>query len=439
MTTLTPGLLVTVSCCEGEGGKVYEGEVPFTSYSVGNLTQLRDKLPSADFVRINIGEPSQAIAVASKYPDTPVGLVRMEFVISQEIRIHPMALVALSAAQEEEEVSDFVCACCASAAADTKAALREIASRLPVTDSAYIRETCAGCKCPGEWFIQTLAQNLATIASAFYPKPVLIRTSDFKTNEYEALIGAALFESHEENPLLGFRGVARYTDLRYEAAFRLEVKAIDYLRRELGLHNVEVLVPFVRSPDEGARVLAILRDEGALTDADSHPLKVNLMCELPTNALLLEDYLQHGFDAVSIGSNDLAMLTCGIDRDSADLAARYGGVVDEATYCLMCLALDKGQHVGKCVGVCGEAGTDPDLLRRLLAHGGLGYVSVNPSSLVPVMREIGAILEASPSIRQHNEHHALPTLRRGHPDEALKGSTTSPTRRSEEASNTLPE
>ena len=411
MTTLSPGLLVTVSCCEGEQGKVYAGEVPYTTCNIGDLEEFRSKLPSPAFVRINIGEPSQAMAVSSTYPHTPVGLVRMEFVISQEIRIHPMALVALSAA-EASPPGSAVCACCAASSPASLAALRDRAARLPVTETAYIRAVCADYECPGQWFVQTLAQNLATIASAFYPEPVLIRTSDFKTNEYEALIGAALFEKHEENPLLGFRGAARYTDPSYETAFRLEVKAINYLRDELGLTNVEVLVPFVRSPEEGAQVRAILLDEGA-----SATLKVNLMCELPTNALLLEDYLEH-FDGVSIGTNDLAMLTCGIDRDSADLARRYGGGVDEATYRLMCLALDKGLRAGKCVGICGEAATNPDLLRRLLAHGGLGYLSVNPGSLVPVMREVGAILDSNPSIRKHNQHSTLPTLRRGHPQAA---------------------
>lgn len=391
---LSEGQVITVSCCEGEEGKVYAGDVPFHPNSVGNLSELRCALPSPDFVRINIGEPSRAIAVASTYPDTPVGLVRMEFVVSQEIGIHPMALVVLSNSNE----GLARCTCRAHSSCEKH---REMASRLTVCEAAFIHQISANHTSPADWFVDTLVQNLGTIAAAFYPQSVIIRSSDFKTNEYEELIGAAPFEKHEENPLLGFRGAARYTDPRYEEAFRLEVRAIHYLRTKLGLTNVELLIPFVRSPSEGGRVMDILRDEGAL-GVGVHDLKVNLMLELPTNALLLDEYLRH-FDGVSIGTNDLSMLVCGVDRDSADLSHVYGGAVDDATLRLITLALDKGLKQGVSIGLCGEAGTDPQLLRRLLGHGGLGYVSVNASSLIPVTKSIGEILDQDPSIRQRRE------------------------------------
>jgi pyruvate, water dikinase len=382
---------VTVSCCEGEHGKVYLGAVPFTSKCVGSVSELRGAMPSPLMVRLNLGDPSLAFRAAMMSCGGGVGLVRMEFIVANSVCVHPMALIEAASSPSSSSTSS---------------------SCLTPCEAAFIRERCRLFRNPTDYFVRTLAENLGIIAAAFWPAPVNIRFSDFKSNEYAQLIAASAFEQEDEdNPLLGFRGACRYVDPRYEAAFRLEVRAVRYLRESLGLTNIQVLVPFCRSVAEAKRVMEMLSEEGlpvkgAMTASASSSvggecgpegsddrLTVNMMLELPGNVMMMEE-LMEVFDGFSIGSNDMAMLCLGVDRDSASLGQLYAGVeggegmLDESTTRMITMAIDRARAGGAPIGLCGEAATDPQLVQRLLGHG-VNYLSVNPSSAVQVMRLVG--------------------------------------------------
>lgn len=341
-TAIKDGMEVTVSCAEGDSGYVYQGLLPFeiNRLDVDNMP----KLPVD--VMLNVGNPERAFAFQS-VPNAGVGLARLEFLISNTIGIHPKALLNF------DSLSD----------AKVKAV---IAKRI----SAY--------PSPVEYYIERLKEGIATIASAFYPKKVIVRLSDFKSNEYANLIGGELYEPAEENPMLGFRGASRYVSDDFKECFALECEAVKRVREQMGLTNVEVMIPFVRSVQEAKQVIDILEAFG-LKRGDNG-LRVIMMCELPTNALLAEQYLQH-FDGFSIGSNDLTQLTLGLDRDSALVADAFDER-DEAVKSLLAMAIKACKEQGKYVGICGQGPSDhKDFAQWLMEHG-IESMSLNPDSVL---------------------------------------------------------
>jgi pyruvate, water dikinase len=323
-------------------GTVYAGEVPFTvdQADVGALARPRTK------VMLILGNPDSAFQM-SFLPNDGVGLARMEFIITEYIKAHPMALL-----------------------------------HPEVIDDPAVREQLAAltyCNADGsEFFVQKLSEGIGTIAAAFYPKPVIVRMSDFKTNEYANLVGGAQFEPKEANPMLGFRGASRYIDTGFRPCFELECRALKRVREEIGLDNVQVMVPFVRSLSEARQVSELLAQNGLARGTAG--LKVIMMCELPTNALLAEQYLEY-FDGMSIGSNDLTQLTLGLDRDSA-LVAKLFDERDEAVKALLSLAIRACLKRDKYIGICGQGPSDhPELARWLVAQG-IESLSLNPDTVV---------------------------------------------------------
>lgn len=350
------GQTVTVSCAEGENGYVYEGQLPFhtETYDLGTIGRPKTKL------MLNVGNPEQAFAF-SALPNDGVGLARLEFIINTNIRVHPRALL-------EYESLD--------------SRLREDIDR-----------TIAGYPGPREFYIGRLAEGVATIAAAFYPKPVIVRLSDFKSNEYAALIGGEAFEPKEENPMLGFRGASRYPSEDFAACFALECAAINKVRDEMDLTNVAVMIPFVRTVDEAADVLELLKKEGLARGEKG--LKVYLMCEIPANALLAEKFLKY-CDGFSIGSNDLTQLTLGVDRDSERLSGYDER--NEAVLQLMDLAIRSCKKHHKYIGICGQAPSDFPEITRWLVDAGIDSISLNPDS---ILRMTQVVLEAEKDMRAY--------------------------------------
>ncbi|MDA8348189.1 MAG: phosphoenolpyruvate synthase, partial [Pseudomonadota bacterium] len=296
-------------------------------------------------IMMNVGNPDRAFSFAGT-PNRGVGLARLEFIINRMIGVHPRALL------EYEQLD---------------AALKE-----------QVRAQMAGYDDPVGFYVTKLTEGIAQIAAAFAPEPVIVRLSDFKSNEYANLIGGRRYEPHEENPMLGFRGAARYVDERFRPCFELECRAIKRVREAMGLTNVQVMVPFVRSVEEGRRVTELLAANGLRRGEGG--LKVVMMCELPTNALLAEQYLEH-FDGMSIGSNDLTQLTLGLDRDSA-IVARQFDERDAAVRRLIGMAISACRAQGKYIGICGQGPSDhPDLARWLLEQG-IESLSLNPDTVV---------------------------------------------------------
>jgi pyruvate, water dikinase len=335
------GQEVTVSCAEGDTGHVYEGLLQFERKEVE-----LDSLPKIPVkIMMNVGNPDRAFDFAS-IPNHGVGLARLEFIINRMIGVHPRALL-------EFERLD--------------AGLRE-----------QIRAQMAGYSDPVGFYVEKLAEGIAQIAAAFAPEPVIVRLSDFKSNEYANLIGGARYEPHEENPMLGFRGAMRYVDETFRPCFELECRALKRVRETMGLSNVQVMVPFVRSLEEARAVTELLRQNGLARGTAG--LKVIMMCELPTNALLAEKYLEY-FDGMSIGSNDMTQLTLGLDRDSA-IVARHFDERDEAVRQLLAMAIAACRRRGKYVGICGQGPSDhPDLARWLLEQG-IESMPLNPDTVV---------------------------------------------------------
>ena len=340
---------VTVSCVDGSTGHVYRGILPFT---VERLDHSGHE-PTRTDLMINLGNPEQAFGLAS-LPAAGVGLARLEFIINNRIGVHPRALL-------EYDTLD----------AETR---------------AEIDRHTAGYDDLREYYIQTLAEGVGTIAAAFHPRPVIVRLSDFKSNEYAAMIGGEGFEPHEENPMLGFRGASRYYADSFAEAFALECEALRRVRERMGLTNAQVMLPFVRSVEEVDRVLDLMATAGL--ERGRHELKVYLMCEIPANALLADEFLER-VDGFSIGSNDLTQLTLGVDRDSSLIEG-----LDErnpAVLKLMGMAIEACRRQGKYIGICGQAPSDfPEISRWLVEHG-ISSLSLNPDSLLP-MQEI--VLEA---------------------------------------------
>lgn len=339
---LKTGSIVTVSCAAGESGNVYAGKVPFEISS----TALAELPRPNTRIMMNLGDPDQAYHNAM-LPNDGVGLARMEFIINEFIGVHPMALANPKKLKT--------------------AALREA-----------IRRLTENFKAPQDYFVQKLSEGVGTIAAAFYPKPVIVRLSDFKTNEYAHLLGGAQFEPMEENPMLGFRGASRYAHPAYAAGFALECRALRRVREDMGLHNLKIMVPFCRREEEAARVIKAMAQNG-LKRGDNG-LEIYMMCEIPNNVIRIDAFSQF-FDGFSIGSNDLTQLTLGVDRDSEivafDFDERDPGMTE-----MLRLAVDGAHRNKRHVGICGEAPANYPEVAQQLALWGIDSISVNPSSIV---------------------------------------------------------
>ncbi len=338
---ISDGAEVTVSCAEGDEGFIYAGLLDFeeTQIELDGLPELPVK------IMMNVGNPDRAFDFAS-IPNRGVGLARLEFIINRMIGVHPQALL-------------------------------EYDKQAPDVKQA-IDEQMAGYNEPVSFFVEKLAEGVASIAAAFAPEPVIVRMSDFKSNEYANLIGGDRYEPDEENPMLGFRGAARYVSDDFRPCFDLECAAIKRVRNDMGLKNVQVMIPFVRTVEQGKDVIDILETNGLKRGEDG--LKVVMMSELPTNALLADQYLDH-FDGMSIGSNDMTQLALGLDRDSA-LIADIFDERDDAVLALLKLTIDACKARGKYVGICGQGPSDhPDLARWLLDQG-IESMSLNPDTVV---------------------------------------------------------
>ncbi len=338
--SIEDGQEVTVSCVEGDSGFVYEGLLPYSSEQV-DLSNLQH--PQTGIMLI-VGNPVQALEFAA-FPNDGVGLARLEFIINNSIGIHPRAVL------EHSHLPDDI--------------QQQIASR------------SAGYASPRDFYINRLAEGVGTIAAAFYPKPVIVRMSDFKSNEYAALLGGADFEPHEENPMLGFRGASRYYSAAFAECFALECAAMKKVREEMGLDNLELMIPFARTVDEVQQVMEMMARQGLRRGENG--LQIKLMCEVPANALLASQFLEH-CDGFSIGSNDLTQLTLGVDRDSGLLGAYDER--NEAVTLLMGMAIDACQAAGKYVGICGQAPSDFPEITRWLVQQGIASISLNPDSVL---------------------------------------------------------
>ena len=348
--TLETGADVTVSCSEGAQGNIYEGHVDFKIERRAVTSEGRPRTQ----VMMNVGDPDHAFALAA-LPNDGVGLARLEFIINNHIGIHPMALVRYPRLKREEDV-------------------REIDRRINEED-------------PRDFFIRNLAEGIGRIAAAFYPKPVIVRMSDFKSNEYARLIGGQEFEPVEENPMLGFRGASRYYDDRYREGFRLECMALRRVREEMGLTNVKAMIPFCRTVEEGEKVIELMREQGL--KQGEHGLEIYAMCELPANVVFADEFLRI-FDGYSIGSNDLTQLALGLDRDSemvAHLFDERNGAVEK----MIAQAIDAAHRAGKKIGICGQAPSDYPEFARFLVERGITSISLNPDT---VIQTTGIILNA---------------------------------------------
>lgn len=342
LDAIKDGQIVTVSCAEGDTGFIYDGSLPFERH-VADL----DKMPPAPLkVMMNVANPERAFDFAM-LPNAGVGLARLEMIIASHIGIHPKALLEY-----------------ASQDADTK-------KKIDAKIAGYGND-------PVQFYVDRLAEGIATITASFAPHPVIVRLSDFKSNEYANLIGGTRYEPHEENPMIGFRGASRYVDPSFSDAFALECQAVLKVREEMGLTNCWIMIPFVRTLDEGRRVLEVLEKNGLRKGENG--LKIIMMCEVPSNALLADEFLEI-FDGFSIGSNDLTQLSLGLDRDSA-IVAHLFDERDPAVKKLLAMAISAARAKGKYVGICGQGPSDhPDLAEWLMDQG-IESVSLNPDTVV---------------------------------------------------------
>ncbi|HET7655391.1 MAG TPA: phosphoenolpyruvate synthase [Luteimonas sp.] len=341
LETIPDGKEVTVSCAEGDTGYIYAGALPFerTTTDLGNMP------PAPLKIMMNVANPERAFDFGM-LPNAGIGLARLEMIIASHIGVHPKALLEYN--QQD---------------AATK---QKIDARI------------AGYPGPVEFYVDRLAEGIATITASVAPKPVIVRLSDFKTNEYANLIGGSRYEPEEENPMIGFRGASRYVDPSFKEAFALECRAVKRVREEMGLDNLWVMIPFVRTLEEGRKVLEVLRENGLEQGKDG--LKVIMMCEIPSNALLADEFLDL-FDGFSIGSNDMTQLTLGLDRDSAIVAGLFDER-DPAVKKMLAMAIATARRKGKYVGICGQGPSDhPDLAQWLMEQG-IESVSLNPDTVV---------------------------------------------------------
>ncbi|WP_416417311.1 phosphoenolpyruvate synthase [Paenarthrobacter aromaticivorans] len=344
---LKDGTPVTVSCAEGEAGLVYEGLLEYTLQETSLET-----MPEAPVkIMMNVGTPEQAFSFA-KLPNHGVGLARLEFIINRQIGVHPNALLAVAGEIERPATLDDY-------------TVRQIQEKTAAYDG------------PRDYYVRRLAEGISTIAAAFAPEPVIIRLSDFKSNEYANLLGGPAFEPEEENPMIGYRGASRYLSASFRQAFELECEALKYVRNEMGLSNIKLMVPFVRTLDEARGVIDLLAENGLRRGENG--LEIVMMCELPANALLADEFLEY-FDGFSIGSNDLTQLTLGLDRDSA-LVAEGFDERNPAVTKLLEMAIAACRAKGRYVGICGQGPSDhPDFAEWLLAQG-IRSISLNPDAV----------------------------------------------------------
>ena len=338
---LKDGQYVTVSCAEGDTGHIYDGNIDFQVDEIA-----LDKMPEIPVkIMMNVGTPEQAFDFAA-LPHRGVGLARTEFIVNRQIGIHPQALLELE--QQPPEIR------------------RTIDSMIAAYDS------------PRDYFVKRLAEGISTIAAAFAPEPVIVRMSDFKSNEYANLVGGKRYEPHEENPMIGFRGASRYISESFRPCFDMECEALKFVREKMGLSNVKIMIPFVRTVSEAKRVNEILAENG-LKRGDNG-LQVIMMCELPSNAVLADQFLEH-FDGFSIGSNDMTQLTLGLDRDSG-LIAHLFDERNDAVKAMLSMAITACKKANKYVGICGQGPSDhPDLAQWLLDQG-IESMSLNPDTVV---------------------------------------------------------
>lgn len=342
---------VTVSCAQGEEGFVYEGEL---EYEVKTI-QSSELEPTKTKIFMNIANPSEAFNFA-KMPNDGVGLARMEFIINNYIDAHPMALVDMHKGKN-------------------------------VKDEDKIRSFMAPYNDAKEFFIQKLSEGVAMIAAAFYPKPVIVRTSDFKSNEYKNMIGGLDYEPHEENPMIGFRGASRYYDKSYREAFEWECEALKRVRDDMGLTNVKIMFPFVRTPDEGKKVIEIINKQGLMQGRND--LEIYAMCEIPANVLIADEFLEV-FDGYSIGSNDLTQLVLGVDRESAKISHIFderNGAVKK----MLKMAIEACKKNGKYIGICGQAPSDYPEITEFLVKEGIDSISLNPDSLFKMHKVVSEL------------------------------------------------
>ncbi len=348
---ISTGQEVTISCAEGEQGKVYAGLIPFTVES----TQL-DNLPQTKTqILMNVGNPEEAFSL-SALPCDGVGLARLEFIITNHIKVHPLALLKF------DELNDSV-------------------------DKMAIARLTVHYAHKPDFFVDKLARGIATIAAAFYPKPVIVRMSDFKSNEYANLLGGKQFEPTEENPMLGWRGASRYYDPLYREAFAMECQAFKRVRDEMGLTNVIPMIPFCRTPDEGRKVLAQMAEYGLVRGEND--LQVYVMCELPSNVILADEFSQV-FDGFSIGSNDLTQLTLGLDRDSS-LVAHLFDERNQAVKTMLQMAIAAAKRNSRKIGICGQAPSDYPEFAEFLVQQGINSISLNPDSVLKTRLKIAEV------------------------------------------------
>jgi pyruvate,water dikinase len=338
---IPPGARVTVSCAEGDTGFVYDGELEFEIQ-----TDSMEDMPEAPLkIMMNVGNPDRAFDF-SQIPNAGVGLARLEFIINRMIGVHPKALLNYDSLDDETRTQ--------------------------------VERRMAGYADPVTYYVDRLAEGVATIAAAFAPAPVIVRLSDFKSNEYANLIGGKQFEPQEENPMLGYRGASRFVSEEFKDCFELECRALRKVREKMGLENVWAMIPFVRTPEEGRQVIEVMKEFGL--ERGKHDLRIIMMCELPSNALLADEFLDI-FDGFSIGSNDLTQLTLGLDRDSG-LIAHLFDERNDAVKALLSMAINACKKRGKYVGICGQGPSDhPDLAQWLMAQG-IDSMSLNPDSVV---------------------------------------------------------
>ena len=349
--TIKTGQEVTVSCAEGEEGRVYNGLVPFEieETSLDNLPKLSTK------ILMNVGNPEEAFGL-SAIPCDGVGLARMEFIIANHIKAHPLALMNFDSLED-------------------KAAKWEIS------------QLTARYENKADFFVDKLAHGIGTIAAAFYPKPVVVRMSDFKSNEYANLLGGRAFEPTEENPMIGWRGASRYYDPKYREAYGLECQALKRVRDDMGLTNVIPMIPFCRTPEEGRKVIAEMAKHGLKQGVND--LEVYVMCEIPSNVILADEFAQV-FDGFSIGSNDLTQLTLGLDRDSS-LVAHIFDERNEAVKSMVRTVIQRAKANHRKIGICGQAPSDYPEFARFLVEQGIDSISLNPDSVLKTMLELAKV------------------------------------------------
>ena len=350
---LKDGRNITVSCAQGDEGFIYDGKLSFDK----KIIDLSGLKPTKTKLYMNVGNPAEAFNFA-KMPNDGVGLARMEFIINHSINAHPMALVNMNKGnkvKDSEAISSFM---------------------TPHTNTK-------------EFFIEKLSEGVGMIAAAFYPKSVIIRTSDFKSNEYRNMLGGLEYEAVEENPMIGFRGASRYYDDSYKEAFEWECEALKYVRDEMGLTNIKIMLPFVRTPEEGKKVIKIMNSKGLVQGEND--LEIYAMCEIPANVILADEFLKV-FDGYSIGSNDLTQLTLGVDRESAKIAHIFDER-NEAVKKMLQMAIMSCKKEGKYIGICGQAPSDYPEITEFLVKNGIDSISLNPDSLYK-MHKIVSKLES---------------------------------------------